>query len=132
MSVREHSAAGHPEHPEHPVAGHEEHHPGPRQYVMIGVILFVLTVVEVAVVYIEALGAFLLPILMVLMVIKFALVVLYFMHLKFDNKLFSTLFTAPLLIAVSIVLALIALFNYRTLQAMIMAGGSATGTGGGH
>ncbi len=104
MSVREHSAAGHPEHPEHPVAGHEEHHPGPRQYVTIGVILFVLTVVEVAVVYMS-LGAFLLPILMVLMVIKFALVVLYFMHLKFDNKLFSTLFTAPLLIAASIVLA---------------------------
>ena len=131
MSVTEHSTAGHPEHPEHPVAGHEAHHPGPRQYLTIGVILFVLTVVEVAVVYMS-LGAFLLPILMVLMVIKFALVVLYFMHLKFDNKLFSTLFTAPLLIAVSIVLALIALFSYRTLQAIIMAGGSATGTGAGH
>ncbi len=131
MSVREHSAAGHPEHPEHPVAGHEAHHPGPRQYVMIGVILFVLTVVEVAVVYMS-LGPWLLPILMVLMTVKFALVVLFFMHLKFDNKLFSTLFTAPLLIAVSIVLALIALFSYRTLQAIIMAGGSVTGAGGGH
>ena len=131
MSVTEHRAAGHPDYPDQPVAGHEAHHPGPRQYVLIGVILFVLTVAEVSVVYLS-LGALLLPILMVLMVVKFALVVLFFMHLKFDNKLFSTLFTAPLLIAVSIVLALIALFSYRTLQAIIMAGGSVTGTGTGH
>ena len=89
----------------------EAHHPGPKTYILIGLILFLLTVIEVAVVYIETLEALLIPILMVLMAVKFALVVMYFMHLKFDNKLFSALFTAPLLIAVSITLALMALFG---------------------
>lgn len=90
---------------------HEEHHPGPATYLKIGLILFILTVIEVALVYVQALEAVLIPLLMVLMVIKFALVALYFMHLKFDNRLFSTLFTAPLLISVSITLALMVLFG---------------------
>lgn len=98
-------------------AGHgqgaaEHGHPGPVEYLKIGAILFVLTVIEVAIVYVEAFRPWLVASLMVLMVIKFALVVLWFMHLKFDNRLFSTLFTAPLVIATCIVLALIALFSF--------------------
>jgi cytochrome c oxidase subunit 4 len=100
---------------------HEHAHPGPGAYVRIGVILFILTVMEVAVVYIQALAPVLLPILMVLMTVKFALVVLFFMHLKFDNRLFSTLFYAPLLIAVAIALALLALFYYRELLEPVQA-----------
>lgn len=115
---------------EHPVAGHEEHHPGPGVYIGIGLILFVLTVIEVAVVYLDALAPVLLPILMVLMIIKFALVALFFMHLKYDNRLFATLFTAPLLIAVSLTLALLALFGYRLLQTLAITGTQVVG--GGH
>jgi cytochrome c oxidase subunit 4 len=109
-------------------AAGEHHHPGPAEYIKIGVILFVLTVIEVAVVYVPALSALLVPILMVLMAIKFALVVLWFMHLRFDNPLFSGLFTAPLFIALAITLALMALFG------SFFGGGHATeiiGSGGG-
>jgi cytochrome c oxidase subunit 4 len=93
----------------HAAAGHA--HPGPAEYIRIGIILFILTVIEVAIVYLPALAAILVPLLMVLMVVKFAMVVLWFMHLKFDARLFSTLFVFPLLVAVCIILALIALFS---------------------
>jgi cytochrome c oxidase subunit IV len=99
---------------EHAHAGEEHAHPGPGTYLLIGLILFILTVIEVVIVYIPAIASqplLLIPSLVVLMTIKFALVVLFFMHLKFDNRLFSALFTAPLLIAVSITLALMALFG---------------------
>jgi cytochrome c oxidase subunit IV len=99
---------------EHGHAPGEHAHPGPGTYLLIGVILFFLTVIEVVIVYIPAIASqplLMIPMLMVLMTIKFALVVMFFMHLKFDNRLFSFLFTAPLLIAVCITLALMALFG---------------------
>ncbi|MCC6629726.1 MAG: cytochrome C oxidase subunit IV family protein [Chloroflexi bacterium] len=95
----------------HTEAGHE-HHPGPAVYVMIGVILLILTVIEVGAYYVEALRAIpfgLVTVLLTLMVIKFVLVVLFFMHLKFDNRLFAGLFTVPLLVATAILIALLAL-----------------------
>jgi cytochrome c oxidase subunit 4 len=113
----------------HGHAGEEHAHPGPATYIKIGVVLFLLTVVEVVVVYVPALSAVLIPILMVLMTVKFALVVMFYMHLKFDNRLFSSLFTAPLLIAISITLALMALFGAFVVGSH---GGVTGGTGGGH
>jgi cytochrome c oxidase subunit 4 len=116
-----------------PIHSGEEHaHPGPAVYIQIGVILFILTAIEVAVVYIPAIASItwlLISTLMVLMVIKFALVVLFFMHLKFDNKLFAGLFTAPLLIAVSITLALMALFGAFVVG---QGGGAPPAGGAGH
>jgi cytochrome c oxidase subunit IV len=95
----------------------EHAHPGPAQYILIGLILFFLTVIEVAIVYIQPITTnmpVLITSLMVLMTIKFILVAMFFMHLKFDNRLFSTLFTAPLLIAICITLAMVALFGAFT------------------
>lgn len=85
------------------VAPHEheelEHHPGPRQYVMVAVVLGVVTAIEVAIFYIEAVQSVIVPLLVVLSLIKFALVALWFMHLKFDSRLFMRLFVAGLVIA---------------------------------
>ena len=53
----------------------------------------------------------LVPLLLVLMVAKFALVVLFFMHLKFDSNVFSGLFSGPLLVSTAVVLAMLALFG---------------------
>lgn len=92
----------------------EEHHPGWQEYVRIGAILAVITAVEVAIVYIEALDSVLLPILLTLSVVKFVLVVGYFMHLKFDHKLFAWLFAGGLTIAIGVVLSLMALFGMMT------------------
>ena len=86
-------------------------HPTPATYVTIAIILAVITMVEVAAVYVEALGAVLIPILLVLSATKFAIVAMYFMHLKFDSKLFSALFVGGILLTSGILLTLLALFG---------------------
>lgn len=88
-----------------------EPHVDNRTYVGVAAILAVLTALEVAVFYIPALKPVLVPVLVVLMVAKFALVVLFFMHLKYDDRLFSGLFTGPLLISTAVVLAMLALYG---------------------
>ena len=91
-----------------------EAHPSNRTYVLIAVVLAVLTAMEVAVFYIEALRPLLVPILMVLMVAKFWLVVGFFMHLKYDSKVLSGVFGWGLLVAFLIMLALLALYGKFT------------------
>jgi cytochrome c oxidase subunit IV len=65
-------------------------HPTPKKYVEIAVTLFVLTAMEFSTYFIEF-GAMHAPLLLVLMAIKFLLVAGWFMHLKFDTRLFSRL-----------------------------------------
>lgn len=80
-------------------------------YVLVAAVLAVLTAMEVMVFYVEALRPVLLPILMVLMVAKFALVVLFFMHLKYDAKVLSGILAWGLTVAVGIIVALLAIFG---------------------
>ena len=86
-------------------------HPGNRFYIVIAAILAALTGLELMVFYVEALAPMLVPILMVMMGVKVALVVMFFMHLKFDNKLLTGVFSWGLFIATSIILALMAIFG---------------------
>ena len=68
----------------------EEHnHPGPRQYVIIGAILAIITLIEFGVFYLELDPAFMTWVILLLSTSKFLLVVGYFMHLKFDDVRFS-------------------------------------------
>jgi cytochrome c oxidase subunit 4 len=95
----------------------QEHaHPTPGTYTKVAVTLVILTALEVAVYYVESVGRYLVPILLVLMAVKFALVAGYYMHLKQDSKLFSGLFVFPIIIAATIILALIALFSVAHLM----------------
>ena len=97
--------------------GHDatEHaHPGPKTYVLIAGVLAVITAVEVAVFYVEALEPVLVPILLALSASKFVLVVGYFMHLKFDAKLFTMVFLGPLAVATALLLAMLALYGVFT------------------
>ncbi len=87
------------------------HHPGWQTYVVIGLILTIITAVEVAVFYIPAMHPVMVPVLLVLSATKFILVIMFYMHLKFDSKLFSTVFVGPLLLAVTAVISLIILFR---------------------
>ena len=82
-----------------------------RFYLMIGVILTVITAAEVAVFYIPALHPVMVPILLTLSAGKFALVVMFYMHLRFDSRIFSGVFVAPLCLAILVVIALIVLFH---------------------
>ena len=71
-------------------------HPGPVEYIKIGSILAVITAVEVGIYYVEAIEDALVPILIVLSALKFSLVVMWFMHLKFDSRVFSWLLAGGL------------------------------------
>jgi caa(3)-type oxidase subunit IV len=85
-----------------------EGHPTAEVYVRVGLILAVVTALEVAVYYIEALGGALLAILLVLSAGKFAMVALWFMHLRFDNRLLSILFTGGLLLVAALFMVVLA------------------------
>ena len=86
-----------------------EHH-ADRFFFWIFIWLAIITVAELFVTVVEmvALNRFLL---IALGVLKFAMVVMYFMHLKGDHKLYQLLFVGPLLLAIAILLSVIALFN---------------------
>jgi cytochrome c oxidase subunit IV len=96
-------------HDEHGAEPHE--HPSWKSYVLIGVILTVITLVEVAIFYIPAIKPILIPTLAVLSAGKFLTVVLFYMHLKFDSAIFRRVFFAPLLLAVLVVTGLVILFK---------------------
>jgi cytochrome c oxidase subunit 4 len=117
-------------------AAEHDAHPGFRTYINIALILTVITSAEVAVYYVDALRPFLVPVLLGMSVVKFVLVVGYFMHLKFDPRLLSGLFVFGLAIGVAVVMALIALFTYS--GNVVKEGGAPGGaptqqmSGGGH
>ena len=89
----------------------EKPHPQPWFYVAVGIILTLITAVEVAVFYLDVSGTVMMPIFIGLSVIKFWMVVAFFMHLKYDHKLFSVFFTGGLVLAIGLMLGLIALFQ---------------------
>jgi cytochrome c oxidase subunit 4 len=87
-------------------------HPSPATYVRIGVILTLITAVEVAIYYIPAMRGILVPLLLVLSAVKFLTVVGWYMHLKMDPVIYSRLFFAPLVLAISIGFVLMLLFGH--------------------
>jgi cytochrome c oxidase subunit IV len=88
-------------------------HPDGWTYIKVAFILFVITVAEVWAYYIPSLVASSLfnPALIVMSAAKFAIVVLFYMHLKYDHKLFKALFTGPLIVAMATIFALLFLFH---------------------
>ena len=92
-------------------------HPTPLTYVKVAATLAVLTGLEVAVFYIDALEPAFLAIFLILSVVKFVLVVLFYMHLKFDSRLFSGVFVGGLLLAVVVSVAVMALFQVLSAKA---------------
>jgi caa(3)-type oxidase subunit IV len=75
---------------------HGAGHPSPKEYIRIGVILAVLTALEVAASYSGVSGSLMIPTLIGLAIVKFALVVLWFMHLKFDDRRYARFFVMGL------------------------------------
>jgi cytochrome c oxidase subunit 4 len=51
------------------------------------------------------------PILMIMSALKFALVVMFFMHLRYDNRLFSMAFVGPLALASAVMVAVLSIFH---------------------
>lgn len=96
-------AAGHDAHGDHPTTGF---------YWMIGIILAVLTFVEVAVYYIEAFAPVEVPLLVLLSTAKVILVMMYFMHLKFDSRIFTWVLMAGVVLAIFMVSAMVVIYDF--------------------
>jgi cytochrome c oxidase subunit 4 len=87
-------------------------HASVRTYINVAVALAILTAIEVASLYIPGIpNTFLVTALLIMSVLKFFLVVGFFMHLRYDSPILRTLFVGPLIIAILIILALMALFS---------------------
>jgi cytochrome c oxidase subunit IV len=79
--------------PTDPPEQHVAYHPSAREYIRVGLLLVALTCIEVMLSYSSLSGTKLVVALFACTIIKFVLVVGYFMHLKFDNGRFSRVFT---------------------------------------
>jgi len=89
-----------------------------RPYVLVFAILAVVTLVELSVYSLGLPRLETIAILVILATIKASLVVAYYMHLKYDHRLFRVLFTGPLLIASLTLLALMFLFGHLYIKIM--------------
>jgi cytochrome c oxidase subunit 4 len=98
------------EHPPHEAA-HAEAHASKSTYWLIALVLGILTLLEVAVFYVPLLHSVIVPMLLVLSSAKFALVAMFFMHLKFDKPILTTVFAGGLVVATAIILAMMLLFG---------------------
>src|SRR5688500_10295671 len=97
----------------------EEHaHPTWSTYWKVATVLFVITVAEVWAYYIPAFVASraFVPTLLILSAMKFVIVVMFYMHLKYDHRLFRVLFTGPLLIAALTLISLLFLFGQLIIR----------------
>jgi cytochrome c oxidase subunit IV len=92
---------------------HEEAHPKDRTYVLVALWLGVLTALEVSTYFVDF-GDIAVALLLTLMAIKFAVVALYFMHLRFDSRLFRRLFITGIITALAVYTAALTMFQYWT------------------
>lgn len=98
--------------------GHDEHHPSDKKYWVVGAILGVITLLEVSTYFITEdpyshdLAPLLIGSLIIMMIAKFATIGAYFMHLKFDNKLFRNVFVVGLVLAIGVYIVVLFSFEY--------------------
>lgn len=91
---------------------HSAHeHPGVSFYVKIGAVLIFLTILEVVAYLMEVEWHMLGPgaaaiTIGLLSALKFVTVVMYYMHLKFDHKLFTGIFAFPALLGTLVITAM--------------------------
>ena len=93
--------------------GEMHEHPTWKEYKWVALILTLITVLEVWAYYVPSFVASpaFVPVLLVMSAAKFAIVVLFYMHLKYDHRLFRGLFTGPLIIAMATIISLLFLFG---------------------
>ncbi|HWJ23147.1 MAG TPA: cytochrome C oxidase subunit IV family protein [Gemmatimonadaceae bacterium] len=103
----DHAAAGH-----HDAAAHA-HHPTAKTYLVVGLFLTIITVLEVWAYYVPSFVASkaFVPTLLIMSAVKFATVVMFYMHLKYDHKIFRALFTGGFLVAATTLIGLMFLFG---------------------
>jgi cytochrome c oxidase subunit 4 len=95
---------------------HDQHsHPvgETRTYWVIGVILILATVVEVsAYFFASSYGALATPVVLTVSGAKFVLVAMFYMHLKYDSKVFTGVFIFPMTLATLVIGGLFLLYHF--------------------
>ena len=102
------STSGHDERAGHGDS-HAAGHAGVGTYLTIAAVLTVITALEVGVIYVRQLTPIIVPLLLGMSVAKFVLVVLFFMHLRYDRRALAVIFIGPLVIAIGLAIALMTL-----------------------
>src|SRR6184192_3934082 len=104
----------HSTHVDHAAMGMLKEHPTWSTYWKVAVVLTLITVVEVWIYYIPSFVAsrLFVPSLLIMSAVKFATVVMFYMHLRYDHKLFRVLLTGPLIIAMTTLIGLMFLFGH--------------------
>jgi cytochrome c oxidase subunit IV len=102
------------------MASHSEahDHPAVSTYGKIALILTVITIAEVSAYYIKPWeeSAIYVPSMLTMSAIKFFLVVAYYMHLKYEHKLFRALFSGPMMVATLTLIGLLFLFSKLVIR----------------
>jgi cytochrome c oxidase subunit 4 len=98
-----------------PHAAHDAHHDEGKfhLFVQIAMILAVITGVEIVLIYIPLAKWLIVTSLVVLSLVKFLMVIFWFMHLKFDKAFCTILFFIGMVLAGGTVAALMLLFSAR-------------------
>ncbi|MCL0030555.1 cytochrome C oxidase subunit IV family protein [Dehalococcoidia bacterium] len=92
-------------------------HAGPVFYTIVAIFLAVVTIVEVWIYTIPTLGGWLNPLLIVLSLFKFIGVVAFFMHLRFDHRYFTYIFTFCMILGVSVFISALLMKSFaKTIQ----------------
>lgn len=112
-AAHSHAAGGH-----HGDGHAEIRHPTWVTYVWVGLFLTIVTAIEVSAYYIPAWegSRIYVPSMLILSSIKFAAVVMVYMHLKYDHKIFRALFTGPFLVSILTITALLFLFGQLAIH----------------
>ena len=92
-------------------AAHEAAHPSVITYIKVAIILAVITIVEVGVFYLDFNRTAFILVFIGMSGVKFIIVIMFYMHLKFDNILFSRLFIGGVILAAAVMFSLLALFR---------------------
>jgi len=78
-------------------------------YVRVALVLTGVTALEVGMIYVRQLAPIIVPLLLAMSAAKFALVALFFMHLRYEPRGLAFLFVGPLILAAGLVVALMTL-----------------------
>jgi cytochrome c oxidase subunit IV len=97
--------------PARPAGAHAGRHPSPKEYIRIALILGLITAAEVAIYYWEGAQEYLIPALFLFALIKFSLVVMWFMHLRFDSRTYARFFIMGLAGAITLFLVVLMTFK---------------------
>jgi cytochrome c oxidase subunit 4 len=104
-------------HAEHDATAHE--HPSEFTYIKVAIILAIITIIEVAIYYIDAVRDFLVPALLILSAFKFIMVVGYFMHLKFDDKKLAWIFGLALIASIAVFIGVWAMQDFNAVEQFV-------------